>query len=233
MARPGGAETRSKILDATRYWVTKRGLATLTLEAIAQEVGLTKQAVIYHFANKEGLLRELYLEAITRECAALERALERAGDVAETVEAFWAEFLRYHLRDLSSFRLVYLLAQTTAINVTLISQEDREKRLYPATRAMYDAFEARLATSPGLSGESPRRLAVALHLSAIGFACMAGLLESAGDPLKHRYEDLARDFCSVIVRGLGVAPKRKKKRSVSSPRRKPSVRPRATGRARG
>ena len=55
MARPGGEATRARIRQAVRDLMRTRGLDALTLDAVADEVGVTRQAVLYHFGSREGL----------------------------------------------------------------------------------------------------------------------------------------------------------------------------------
>jgi AcrR family transcriptional regulator len=54
--RRNSAETRKAILQAAQWVVARRGVAHLTLEAVAHEAGLSKGAVLYHFATKEKLV---------------------------------------------------------------------------------------------------------------------------------------------------------------------------------
>ena len=64
--RPRG-ETRQRILDTALHLFAERGYAGTSIRDIAEELGVTKAAVHYHFAAKEqivtGLLRPL-LEAL-------------------------------------------------------------------------------------------------------------------------------------------------------------------------
>jgi AcrR family transcriptional regulator len=46
MGRTGGAATREKILRSARACVATSGIGSLTLDAVAEEVGLTRQAIL-------------------------------------------------------------------------------------------------------------------------------------------------------------------------------------------
>lgn len=48
--------TRARVLDATIAAVAQRGVAGATLSDVAGEVGVTKQAVLYHFPSKTDLV---------------------------------------------------------------------------------------------------------------------------------------------------------------------------------
>jgi AcrR family transcriptional regulator len=56
------ALTRQSILGAAEAALLRDGLGGLTLDAIAAELGLTKQGLYYHYASKEALLAELALQ---------------------------------------------------------------------------------------------------------------------------------------------------------------------------
>lgn len=52
----GESNTKMTILEAAGRVVLERGVAGLTLDAVAQAAGLSKGGLIYHFASKEALL---------------------------------------------------------------------------------------------------------------------------------------------------------------------------------
>ena len=57
MTRPPKA--RQKVLDAARRIVESRGAGHLTFEMLAEESGVTRGGITYHFRTKEDLLRAL------------------------------------------------------------------------------------------------------------------------------------------------------------------------------
>jgi AcrR family transcriptional regulator len=66
-------QTRDAVLAAAGRVFAKRGFHGASLDAIAEEAGVTRGAVYYNFADKE----ELFLELLDRRCA------ERAQDLRE------------------------------------------------------------------------------------------------------------------------------------------------------
>ncbi|WP_350274795.1 TetR family transcriptional regulator [Kribbella sp. HUAS MG21] len=75
--------TPDRILAAARTLFVERGYRATSMQAIADEVGITKAALYYHFAAKDDILRRLTLPLLDE----LERTLadaEKAGD-PETV----------------------------------------------------------------------------------------------------------------------------------------------------
>ena len=81
------AETAGKILDEARAIVRDLGPDKLTFDAVAERVGITKQAVIYWYPNKARLVEALVRPALEAEATAGKIALSanwqlmtRSGD---------------------------------------------------------------------------------------------------------------------------------------------------------
>ena len=63
-----GEKTRTALLDAANHIVQKRGVEHLTLELTAQEAGISKGGLLYHFPSKQALIKgmiQYYLERFT------------------------------------------------------------------------------------------------------------------------------------------------------------------------
>lgn len=58
--RRTASETRELIFEACSRILRREGLANLTLESVAEEVGLSKGGLLYHFPNKESLIEALF-----------------------------------------------------------------------------------------------------------------------------------------------------------------------------
>jgi AcrR family transcriptional regulator len=60
IARDGAVrDTRDAFLDAAKRHFAQRGFYGASIAAIAEELGLTKQALIHHFGTKERLYGEV------------------------------------------------------------------------------------------------------------------------------------------------------------------------------
>lgn len=79
--------TPDRILDAALASFATRGYEVASLDAIAAELGLTKQAILYWFPSKEVLLEAVVARSADELADALEGALARAGQGWERVEA--------------------------------------------------------------------------------------------------------------------------------------------------
>lgn len=63
MARPSA---RPKLIEAALTVVEERGVTALTLDAVAEQAGVTKRGLIYHFPSKHALLTGIHTELAAR-----------------------------------------------------------------------------------------------------------------------------------------------------------------------
>lgn len=63
MARPSA---RPKLIEAALTVVEKHGVAALTLDAVAEEAGVTKRGLLYHFPTKHALLAGIHEDLAAR-----------------------------------------------------------------------------------------------------------------------------------------------------------------------
>lgn len=194
--KKSGGDTRDRILEAARRLAREQGLAHLTFDAVAARLGLTKQAVIYWFHNKDELLAAVALPAIREEVEAALRALEHTSDAREATEAFIRGVASFHLADLDRFRMIYLSPQVGLRRGRLTRAEDFDKRVHPITARMYGALEQKLATN---KAKDTRRKAVAIHMAVLGLMLMVSLADATDDPLAHDTSDLVDSLVELMA----------------------------------
>jgi len=203
MARPGGEQTRARIRQAVRDILTTEGFAGFSLDAVAARVGVTRQAVLYHFKSRERLLADAYLELLAAEADAMVEAADRSEAGLAGVTGFLSRALDWHLEDASRFRLLYAVVQTEAMLPTL-DPATRRERVYAATGRMYSALQARLSGDGLPPGVDARKLGIALHVFVLGMACYEGLLRASGETFAHDWHDIA----DTLSRALGAGARR-------------------------
>lgn len=59
------ADTKQRILDAARKLFAERGVQKTSLREIAEQLGLSKPALYYHFSSRDDLLRSLVQPVLT------------------------------------------------------------------------------------------------------------------------------------------------------------------------
>jgi len=105
---PAGASepksTRERILDAALDLFIEKGFDKTSLREIAEQIGVTKAALYYHFASKEDILMALHLRL--HEFGF--NALAQLGD-QEPTPALWADLLDQIVDQMLAHRKIFLL----------------------------------------------------------------------------------------------------------------------------
>lgn len=82
-----GDQKRSVILGAAERLFSSRGYAATRLEDVAEEVGLTRAALFYHFRDKQALYDAMIVEAFAPMAEQLEAILAGSeGSIAQRLE---------------------------------------------------------------------------------------------------------------------------------------------------
>ncbi|MFN7952361.1 MAG: helix-turn-helix domain-containing protein [bacterium] len=192
---------RQEIQQAARAVLLRDGVAGLTLEAVAREAGVTKQGLLYHFASKEELVFEIWLEECEREAAEIAAAVEAAADGGAALEAIIRTYVERYAKRLDVFRLV--MQQVQLYDAKSLIGSAQIARIRPLNEQLYGGAERKVAAqrrgrrSRG-SRMDPRRLAFCAYAAAIGIVAIKALVEKFGDPLKHSDEELITQMGAVF-----------------------------------
>jgi TetR/AcrR family transcriptional regulator len=92
------SETRSRVLDAALASFGTRGFEATSLDAIAADLGVRKQTILYYFPSKDALLEGVIDASADELTAELEHTLGRAGDGWGRVEAVVRKVFRIAAR---------------------------------------------------------------------------------------------------------------------------------------
>jgi AcrR family transcriptional regulator len=120
-------DVRGAALRAARAVVEADGTASLSLRAIARDVGVSHAALYRHFADRDALLAELGIDALQQLTRVLSTAFARADDPLARVDAIAKAYFRFALREPGLYRVAFVLPR---------------KADYPALREAADATEA-------------------------------------------------------------------------------------------
>lgn len=115
MSRPR-SDTRERIQEAARELFLQRGVQRTSLQDIANQLGITKPALYYHFPSREDLVRSILVPLIDEgERFVADHEGRGAVDARELLEGYF-DFHYRHRRD-----LVLLLTElSTLIDLDLI-----------------------------------------------------------------------------------------------------------------
>lgn len=133
--RPRSERSRTAILGAVRKLLLKAGYASLTIEAVAREAGVSK-ATIYRWWKTKG---ELVLEAAEKDISI--GTVPDTGDAKADLDAAICQLIDTFTRPLAS--IVIFAAITTGGSDPKMAQLFRDRHVYPwrvsAHRALVQA----------------------------------------------------------------------------------------------
>jgi TetR/AcrR family transcriptional regulator len=107
-AGPGaaGGDVRGQVLAAATRLFAARGFDGTALQDVADEVGVTKPAVLHHFPSKEALRAAVLDGIVSHWNATLPRLLEAATASEDRFDAVFGELWRFFASDPHRARLV-------------------------------------------------------------------------------------------------------------------------------
>ena len=173
-----GPNTRERILDDALASFGARGYEATSLDALAAGLGVTKQAILYHFASKELLLEAVIDRSAAELAATLEEALRDAdgagGGGWERIEAIVRSVFRLAAR---RPELLGLLREVTRLGP-------------PAATRLNEALDPLIARASGflddemaagtMRRQEPRLLLLSAYSAVIGVATEVEVLRALG-----------------------------------------------------
>jgi AcrR family transcriptional regulator len=181
---PAGASepksTRERILDAALDLFIEKGFDKTSLREIAEQLGVTKAALYYHFASKEDILMALHMRLHEFGID----ALARMGTLEPTA-ALWGELLEELVDQMLANRKIFLLHERNQAAFEALHREDHDAKHVD----LQEQFR-KVLSDPRVPARDRVRMAASFG------AVMAGIF-IAGDA----FDDITSDELSEILRG--------------------------------
>ncbi len=169
------ASTKVRILDAALNAFGTSGYDATSLDDLADELGVTKQTILYHYPSKEILLDAVIDRSAAEVIDRIERALETAGDGFERIEAIVRAVFRLAARRpamLGLFREVSRLGPPAATRLTHALDELMERA---------EQFLAAEMDAGNMKRHDPRLLMLSGYSMVIGLATEVEVLRALGE----------------------------------------------------
>lgn len=99
-------DSRASILRTATRLFARRGVAAVSLQAIAEEVGISKPSLLYHFPSKEQLRQCVLDQLFDHWSTALPRLLKAVTSGADRFEALTRELVSFFREDPDRARLI-------------------------------------------------------------------------------------------------------------------------------
>lgn len=177
-----GASTRDRVVDAAVVAFGTRGYDATSLDALAGELGVRKQTILYYCPSKEALLEAAIDRAASELSAVLEEAVLEAGPGWSRVEAVVRSVFRLAAR---RPELLGLLREVSRLGPPAAT------RLTSALSSLIDRATLFLETEMDagtVRRHDPKLLLLAAYSAVIGVATEVEVLRALG------YEPTARSL---------------------------------------
>jgi AcrR family transcriptional regulator len=193
-----GVRTEEAILQATMRLLAARGIQGTSLDLLADEVGVAKSSILWHFGSKEELLlrvAERMLDEVARGPVQRILALPTFEERAEASWQFFSETLRQNpeLRRV----MLYLIFESVE------GRPERRARLQQLYRGIREMYEAGLRSVVPDAAQR-RRLAV-ISVAALDGIFLQWLLDPEAIDLEDLHGEIRalRESARRMVRGGG------------------------------
>jgi len=152
-----GVRTEEAILEATLRLLARRGVHGTSLDALAEEVGVAKSSILWHFGSKEELLLRVAERAFEAVASGPARTILALPSIEEREEATWRFYLET-VRQRPELRRVvlYLIFESAE------GRPELRARLRQLYHSMRDLFAEGLRGIVPDDAQRRRRAAVAL-----------------------------------------------------------------------
>lgn len=201
MTAAAEVRTDDRVLDAAIESFGTRGYEATSLDALAAELGIRKQTILYWFPSKEALLGAVIDRCGTELSDALEHALARAGRGFDRVEAIVRAVFRLALRRPA---LLGLLREVSRLGTPWSTRlTDRLDPLVDRARAFLDA-EMDAGT---MRRTDPRLLLLSAYSTVIGVATEVEVQRALGvDPSLRSMVVRRRELLAFLRSALAPSP---------------------------
>jgi AcrR family transcriptional regulator len=191
---------KNEILNAANSIMRKSGVESVTLASVADELGMTKQALYHYFSSKEALMGALIASLLEEEVTALLSAVEHADSDQAILDVLIRAFYEHYSGNLDAFRTVYCQSQVYGAHALGLGEQIVRDEINPSTHRLFDCLETRMSNHGAKAPERKRlrQLAFVAWTSALGLLTMLSVADAADDPLIHSDADLLDTLARVF-----------------------------------
>jgi TetR/AcrR family transcriptional regulator len=195
------ASTRERVLDAALRAFGTRGYETTSLDALAAELGVRKQTILYHFASKELLLEAVIDRAGADLAGLIEESLARSEPGWGRVDAIVRSVFRLAGRRPELLGLLREVSRLGPPPATRL-RERLEPFVERATGYLDDEMDA-----GAIRRQDARLLLLATYSTVIGMATEVEVLRAVGlEPTARNLVRRRAELLAFLRSALAVGP---------------------------
>jgi AcrR family transcriptional regulator len=171
----GKSPTRQRILDAATDQFGMRGVEAVSLDAIAAEVGVAKQTLLYWFPSKDDLVQAVLEAAVLELSLGVEAAIRATtDDPLDRIEAVVKAVFRQAVRRPALLGLVRELSRLSPVS------SDRLQAAFEPLVGRAVGYLGREMQAGRLRSADPRMIAALCYATVTGIATEPQALRSVG-----------------------------------------------------
>jgi len=175
MVEEGVTSTAERIVNAALASFGTRGFGATSLDALAAELGVRKQTILYHFVSKDVLLEAVVDAAAWQLTSELERTLAHAGDGWARIDAVIRKAFRLGARQPALLGLMRELARLGPPHSARFVAD-----IAPLIERAQSFLASEMAAGK-LRRHDPAAVLLMAYSSVIGFATEVEALRALGD----------------------------------------------------
>lgn len=193
-------QARRDILDAAQHVLGSGGTEAVTLASVADQLGMTKQALYHYFPSKEALLRSLVTTLLDEEIEALTAAMDEPDFDKDPLGNLIRAFYAHYSSRLDAFRTIYCQSQLCAVADSGLDEATLRDKVHPRTRSLFDKLEDHMAgpNANPARRRQVRRLAYTAWCAALGLMTILGVADATDDQLIHTDQELLDTLAGVF-----------------------------------
>jgi TetR/AcrR family transcriptional regulator len=199
----GTARTADRVLDAALAAFGTRGFEATSLDAVAGELGVTKQTVLYWFPSKVLLLEAVIERAADELRRALEQAVAGPGTGVARIDAVMRTVFRFAVR---RPELLGLVREAGRLGPDVAA--DVGARLAPLVERAVGLLDGEMAIGT-IRRADPRLMLLFLYATVVGVATEAEAVRAVGlQPGSVTLARMRRELFAFVRSALGAVPVR-------------------------
>ena len=172
---PRKSSTRERILESTTDQFGLRGVEAVSLDAIATEVGVAKQTLLYWFPSKDNLVQAVLEAAVVELSLGVEAAIRATSDdPLDRIEAVVKAVFRQAVRRPALLGLVREISRLSP------ASSDRLHGAFEPLVARAVGYLSREMDAGRLRRADPRMIAALCYATVTGIATEPQALRSVG-----------------------------------------------------
>jgi AcrR family transcriptional regulator len=184
-----GRATRDEVIQAAIRAFAERGYRSASMNAIAAEVGITRQGLLYHFPSKDDLLLAVIAQRDEEEGAELPQQIERHESLSDIIQAA----LQRHAAEGETVARLFTVLAAESIDPQHPAHDYFVDRYRRGRELVTELIASEQAQGRITSAMPPEQLAIAL------LALMDGLqLQAQLEPEPLDIDRVARNLMAVL-----------------------------------